>query len=182
MVSTQSGGRAGPYIIVSGPAASGKTVVARLLADELRWPLLGKDTIKLALMSALPGADADVARELGRAAMTVLLAVASEMRGGVVLEAVWRHDQGRDGLTALPGPVVEIFCRCDRSTLEARYAARPRPTGYVPEHRDPSELWSAETFEPVALGWPVIEVDSTNEVDRVALVSAVRRALDSSAP
>jgi predicted kinase len=181
MVSMQARGRAGPYIVVSGPAASGKTVLAGLLADELRWPLISKDTIKLALLPALQVTDVDVAREVGRAAMTVLLAVASEMRGGVVLEAVWRHDQGRDDLTTLSGPVVEIFCRCDRPTLEARYKARPRPTGYVPEHRDPSELWSGETLEPVALGWPVIEVDTTHEVDRVALVSAIRRALDLSA-
>lgn len=174
----QANDRAGPYVVVSGPAASGKTAVARLLADELRWPLISKDTIKLALMSSLPMADVDVAREVGRAAMIVLLAVAPEMRGGVVLEAVWRYGQGRDGLTTLSGPVVEIFCCCDRSTLEARYKARSRPTGYVPEHRDPAELWSSETFEPVAMDWPVIEVDTTNEVDRVALVSAVRRALD----
>jgi predicted kinase len=177
----QASGRAGPYVVVSGPSASGKSVVARLLADELQWPLVSKDAIKVAVMSALPMADVDVAREVGRAAMTVLLAVATKMRGGVVLEAVWRHDQGRDGLARLPGPVVEVFCACDRSTIEARYDARPRPSGYVPEHEDPSQLWSAETFEPVALGWSVIEVDTTNEVDRGALVAAVRHALDASA-
>ena len=42
------------YVIVSGPAASGKTLVARGLSDELGWPLLAKDTIKAALMSVLP--------------------------------------------------------------------------------------------------------------------------------
>jgi predicted kinase len=181
MVSMQASDRAGPYIVVSGPAASGKSVLAGLLADGLRWPLVSKDAIKVAVLAALPMTDADVVGAVGRAAMTVLLAVAAEMRGGVVLDAVWRHDQGRDGLRTLSGAVVEVFCSCDRSTIEARYVARSRPAGYVPEHRDPSELWSAETFEPVALGWPVIEVDTTNEVDRVALMAAVRHALDSSA-
>jgi cytidylate kinase len=38
------------YLVVSGPAASGKTPVARGLADGLGWPLLAKDTIKAALM------------------------------------------------------------------------------------------------------------------------------------
>ena len=42
------------YLIVSGPAASGKTLVARGLSDELGWPIFAKDTIKAALMSVLP--------------------------------------------------------------------------------------------------------------------------------
>jgi hypothetical protein len=72
--------------------------------------------------------------------------------------------------------VVEVFCRCDRPTLEARYAARRRPSGYVPEHQDPAELWSPETFEPLAGGWSVIEVDTAGEVDPVALADKVRQA------
>jgi len=164
------------YLVVSGPAASGKTPVARGLADELVWPLLAKDTIKAALMSVMPVADVEDARRLGRAAMEVLLAVAAEARGGAVLEAVWRRDQGRGAVSSLPGAVVEVFCRCDRPTLEARYAARHRPSGYVPEHQDPAELWSPETFEPLAGGWSVIEVDTTGEVDPVALADKVRQA------
>jgi predicted kinase len=165
------------YVIVSGPAASGKTLVARGLSDELGWPLFAKDTIKAALMSVLPVADADDARRLGRAAVGVLLAVAAEMRGGAVLEAVWRRDQGRDAVSSLPGAVVEVFCRCDRPILEARYAARRRPSGYVPEHQDPAELWSPETFEPLAGGWSVIEVDTAaGVVDPVALAYRVRQA------
>ena len=164
------------YLVVSGPAASGKTPVARGLADELGWPLLAKDTIKAALLSVVPVADVDDARRLGRAAVEILLAVAAEARGGVVLEAVWRRDQGRDAVSGLPGAVVEVFCRCDRPTLAERYAARRRPVGYVPEHRDPTQLWSAETLEPLAGGWPVIEVATTGEVDCVALANEVRRA------
>ena len=162
------------YLIVSGPAASGKTLVARGLSDELGWPIFAKDTIKAALMSVLPVADVDDARRLGRAAVQVLLALSAEVTGGAVLEAVWRRDQGRDDVANLPGAVVEVFRRCDRSTLEARYAARRRPAGYVPEHQGPEELWSPETFEPLADGWPVIEVDTAVEVDPVALADMLR--------
>jgi predicted kinase len=164
------------HLVVSGPAASGKTLVARGLSDELGWPLFAKDTIKAALMSVLPVSDADDARRLGRAAVEVLLAVAAEVTGGAVLEAVWRRNQGRDEVSSLPGAVVEVFCRCDRPTLEARYAARRRPSGYVREHQYPAELWSPETFEPLAGGWSVIEVDTAGEVDPVALADKVRQA------
>ena len=70
------------YLIVSGPAASGKTLVARGLSDELGWPIFAKDTIKAALMSVLPVADVDDARRLGRSAVEVLLAVPAEVTGG----------------------------------------------------------------------------------------------------
>ena len=82
------------YLIVSGPAASGKTLVAHGLSDELGWPIFAKDTIKAALMSVLPVADVDDARRLGRAAVEVLLAVAAEVTGGAVLEAVWAAGSG----------------------------------------------------------------------------------------
>lgn len=172
------GGVGSRYVIVSGPAASGKSVVAHAIAGELGWPVIAKDTIKAALISVLSPHDLQAAREVGRAAVAVLLVVAAEVRGGVVLDAVWRHDQGRHRLPELSGHVVEVFCRCDRSVLEARYATRVRPAGYVPEYGDPSELWSPETFEPVALGWPVVEVDTTREVDLRAALTAIRRKLD----
>ena len=151
-------------------------MVARALSDELGWPLFAKDTIKAALTTVLPVADADDARRLGQAAMAVLLAVAAEVTGGAVLEAVWRWDQGRDTVSSLPGAVVEVFCRCDRPTLEARYAARRRPAGYVAEHQDPAQLWSPETFEPLADGWPVIQVDTAGHINPVALADKVRQA------
>jgi cytidylate kinase len=39
-----SGGVGPRYVVVSGPAASGKAVVAHAIADELGWPLIAKDT------------------------------------------------------------------------------------------------------------------------------------------
>jgi len=45
-VSVGSDGVDRHYLIVSGPAASGKTLVARGVSDELGWPIFAKDTIK----------------------------------------------------------------------------------------------------------------------------------------
>jgi predicted kinase len=167
------------YVVVSGPAASGKTTLARRVADEVGVPLLGKDTIKAALFAVLDVHDIETAQLAGRAAVNVLLALAHEVRGCVVLESVWPRAQSVDDLTRLDGQLVEVFCRCDPAVAEARYAARmeERPTGYVSEHRTPAELWTSETTEPVAGGWPVIEVDTTTAVDMAALTSLVREAL-----
>jgi predicted kinase len=60
------------HVVVSGPAASGKTLVARGLSDELGRPILATDTVKAALLSVLLVTDADDARRLGRAAVVAL--------------------------------------------------------------------------------------------------------------
>jgi hypothetical protein len=89
---------AGPTMRVNGDTLrrffrASVVQAADAISDQLGWPLFAKDTIKAALMSVLPVADVDDARRLGRAAVEVLLAVAAEVTGGAVLEAVWRRDQ-----------------------------------------------------------------------------------------
>src|SRR3954447_23688031 len=97
----ESAPEAASYVVVSGPAASGKTTLARRLADELCVPLLAKDTIKAALFSALDVRDIEAAQLAGRAAVTVLLALAHELRGCVVLESVWPRAQSVGDLSRL---------------------------------------------------------------------------------
>jgi predicted kinase len=155
--------------VVSGPPASGKSTLAPALAAALDLPLLAKDVIKDALVDALGAPDLQRCRELGRAAVHVLLAVARTAGRGV-LESVW-HTYARAPLTALPGPTVEVFCRCDPDVLRSRFAARSagRGAGYLDTRRSAAELWNAEVGAPVATGWPVVEVDTTTEVDVAAL-------------
>jgi predicted kinase len=164
------------FVVVSGPAASGKSTLARALAAELDLPLLAKDTIKTAITTALAVSDPPAVRRAGQTAVAVLLALAAELPAGAVLDSVWRVGQV-DGLRRLHGRVVEVFCRCDTRILEARYAARVRPPGYVPEHAGPVELWGEETMRPLRGGWPVIEADTTRPVDVPALAERVAAAL-----
>jgi hypothetical protein len=106
----------------------------------------------------------------------VLLAVAATA-GRAVLESVW-HDYARAPLAALPGPTVEVFCRCDPDVLRARFAARAtsRGAGYHDRERSAAELWNAEVGSPVAGGWPVLEVDTGAAVDVPALAARCRKA------
>jgi len=161
------------YVVVSGPPASGKSSLAPALAAALDLPLLAKDVIKDALVHALGAPDLPRSRELGRAAVHVLLAVARTAGRGV-LEGVW-FDHARAPLAALPGPVVEVFCRCPPDVLRARYAARStgRGAGYFDLDRDPDELWNPEVGTPVAGGWPVLEVDTSETVDIPALATRI---------
>lgn len=170
------GGTRGRYVVVSGPAASGKTVLAQAISAELAWPLLSKDEIKAALAGVLPPRTTDDATSLGRAAMAVLLGIAVTTTSGAVLDAVWREGHGRLELGALPGHIVEVFCQCPPAVVKERYKARTRPPDYVPEHATPESLWSTETFAPVSGGWHVIEVDATSTPDVEALTARIRDA------
>lgn len=166
------------YVVVSGPPASGKSTLAPALARALDLPLIAKDTIKEALMQVLPVPDVAASRELGRATVAAMLAVAAE-NGCGVLESAWHRSRASADLAALPGAVVEVFCRADRPTLEARYRARAttRAAGHFDTVRTAAELWGEDTIGPVAGDWPLIEVDTAGPVDVVALARAITAAI-----
>lgn len=163
-------------MIVDGPPASGKSTLAPLLAERLGLPLIAKDTIKDALMSQLDVPDVAASRTIGRAAVTAMLAVAAASPIGAVIESNFYRTPALGQLQALPGDVVEVFCRCDPSVSLARYRRRAgsRAAGHFDSVRTDDELWNPEVGEPVAGGWPVIEVDTTAPVDVDGLVRTIR--------
>jgi predicted kinase len=167
------------YVVVSGPPASGKSTLAPQLAESLGLPLLAKDTIKDALMGRLPVPDIEASRELGRAAVAVLFAVAADCPLGAVLESSFFRSKAATELGGLPGRVIEVFCRCDRAVAAARFAARTgtRSGGHFDRDRRTDELWNDEVAEPVGGGWEVIEVDTNRAVDVESVLGAVRRAM-----
>ncbi len=162
------------YVVVSGPPGSGKSTLARGLADELRLPLLAKDTIKQALMAVVDVPDVDASKLIGRASVAALLAVAEEARCGV-LESVWHRSRAAPELRRLPGAMVEVFCRCDREVAARRYRARSasRMSGHFDAQRAPHEIWNDEVAVPVAGGWPIVEADTNNTVNVEQVVAQI---------
>ena len=167
------------YVVVSGPPASGKSTLAPELARHLGLPLLAKDTIKDALMDRLPVPNVEESRRIGEAAVAVMLAVAAESPVGAVLESNFFRSKAAADLGALPGVVVEVFCRCRREVAGARYRARAgsRRAGHFDHERRPDELWNDEVAEPVAGPWPLVEVDTNEPVDIARVLASVRAAM-----
>jgi predicted kinase len=166
------------YVVVTGPPAAGKSTLSRSLADELDLPLLAKDALKQELVDSLGAPDVEVSRELGRAAVRLLLAAARDVGRGVV-DSVWvDRDVAVRDLTAL-GDVVEVFCRADLDLMRRRYRERAptKPAGHFDGERGDVELWPVAALRPLAGGWPVVEVDTSREVD----VAAVRRRVEAAA-
>lgn len=178
------------FVVLGGPPGSGKTTLAGALSRRLGVPLLSKDTIKEALYDRLSStaeatSPVEFSRLLGLAALDVMYAVAADCPAAI-LEANFHAGFARPRIAALPGPIVEVFCRCDRELAQRRLfdraAGRPG-SGRHPVHHDtqvdPASFYTADTTEPVAGGWPVIQVDTPVPVDLDALVGRVRSALTS---
>lgn len=112
------------YVVVSGPPASGKSTLAPQVAASLGLPLVAKDTIKDALMSVLDAPNAEASRQLGRAAVQAMLAVAEQSPIGAVIESNFYRCVATAELLRLPGYLVEVFCRCTEEVAWERYRGR----------------------------------------------------------
>ena len=67
------------WLIVTGPPASGKTTLARRIAQDLRIPLFEKDVLKDTLYEAMDSGDKDWSRQIGMAAINLLFLTANRM-------------------------------------------------------------------------------------------------------
>ena len=155
------------FVVVSGPPGSGKTTLAMGIAQEMGLPLIAKDLIKEILMSVLTVPDVDASKMIGRAAVEVMFALATAASGGAVLESNFHRSVSRLDIEALPGLIVEVFCRCDREVALSRYRERSehRHPGHFDDRRTDDELWNDEVTAPVGGPWAVLEVKTDRPVD-----------------
>ena len=143
-----SGGSLKKALLINGVPASGKTMISRRLATELRAPALSLDTIKEALFDTLGTGDGDrdYNRRLGRASFAAIFAAIGDFPDGfIVVVDAWFGSPPRElvivGLErAGIGQTAEIWCHADPEVLARRYTDRvpqrhPGHPGasYVPE-------------------------------------------------
>lgn len=160
-------------VVVSGAPASGKSTLARHLADALALPLLAKDALKEAIADAMGRPwDVPASQRLGEAAYAVQYNVAAGLLDGgigVVVESNYRRGVAEAEL----GRLVErasaarlVHCTAHDDLIRSRYDDRRARGERHLAHLDADRRAALAgdlamgRFDPVDLGCPCLVVDT----------------------
>jgi predicted kinase len=168
-------------VVVTGPPASGKSSIARELAEELRIPFLSKDELKERLYEELGSGD-DVEEAIERSATAILYSVArSNLRVGVSVLVESNFDSGSDtgALRELDARIVQVHCGGETDALVRNFAERSASGRRHPGHDDGPEdadelrrKIESGVWEPLDLPGELIRVDaSAGRVDVASIAS-----------
>jgi predicted kinase len=176
-------------VVVTGPPASGKSTIARALADALPAPLIAKDPVKEALFDGLGTGDPEWSKKLGIATYAILfLTLEQEVRAGrsCVLEANFDHNEASAQLAAIqlrePFRAFQVVCTASREVLIDRFVNRAgsRHPGHIDDDRLEDVIESIDTgrWRALELDGETIDVDTTDwsTVDLAGLVERARAA------
>ncbi|HEX5439575.1 MAG TPA: AAA family ATPase [Ktedonobacterales bacterium] len=175
-------------IVVNGLPATGKTTLARRLADDFHLPLLAKDSIKETLFETLGWSDRAWSRQLGTATMGLLyLLLEEQLRAGrpCIVESNFYPDRDGERFRALQQANAftpfQILCVADGPTLYERYCQRARSADRHPGHVETNnldehrELLLRGRITPLPLGGTLFELDTTDfaTMDYAGLYTAI---------
>ena len=114
-------------ILVTGIPASGKSTLARALGEELRLPVISKDSLKEILFDQVGFRSREEKVRLGIASMEIMYAVAGQLMGAgqpFLLENNFER-ASEDGIKALLAryryPVLTLHLTGDYSVLYRRF-------------------------------------------------------------
>src|ERR1700744_2734193 len=157
-------------VVVSGPAGSGKTTLAPLLAAAIGCPAISRDEIKEGMVHATPGFVPAPGDELTERTLPVFFGVLELLlRAGVttVAEAAFQDHVWRPRLAPLAAlaEVRLVQCSAPDQVAFGRQRRRQQANPVRRAHDDPpggSAPGARPAFSRVSLDVPTIEVDTTD--------------------
>jgi predicted kinase len=167
-------------ILMSGYPASGKTTLARALADRLGLALVAKDALLDVMYEAADGkpGDPELSLRTGRAAWAAFWHL-SRTCPQVVLDSNIRPEGEIETaeIARIPGPIVEVHCRCPLELARTRYAERARLQRPAQRATTLDDAGGALYGRPLGLPRLVV-VDTSRPVDLEEVVGRILREFE----
>jgi predicted kinase len=179
-------------IIVTGRPAAGKSTMAKWLSQELKIPLVSKDSIREELFDRLGSKDRKWAQELGKASVDMMFYFARaelEVAHSIIMDNSFYPPVSNPRFQSLKEQYrtksIQIVCDSDRETLFQRFKSRANSGNRHPGHSDQDvleELYvnlANNSSHVLDIGGTVIEVDTTDfaKVDYQGILNQVKRSL-----
>ena len=173
-------------VIINGLPGVGKTTIAKPLADELKIPLIQKDSIKEYLFDTLGVRDREWSRTLGMASNDFIFALCETLlsRGESVIiensfEAAFAKPVLQKIIEKYQPEVYEIYCSVEASVRRQRFIDRnergERHAGHSDKdnYPDPNDIEPLEKYAPLNLGTRIDVDTSNNTVDISSIVQRI---------
>lgn len=173
-------------VVVTGLPASGKTTIARIIANALSFHLIDKDDFLEGLYEQNDVRTWEDRKKLSRKS-DFLFQEAGERSGSAVLVSHWKPiaqggDSGTstDWLKGAYASLIEVYCSCPSDVALDRFLTRKRHPSHFDQQRDPTELAQRlrglESGYPLGVG-PVLEMRTDIKVNQNEIVGKVRLML-----
>jgi len=177
-------------VIVSGLPCTGKTTIARRVAERFSLPLMGKDMYKELLFDTLGWKDRTWSKKLGRVSIELLfqfLEAQLAARRSCIVESNFKAEFDTARFLKLEKRYefdpVQILCITSGDVLFERFKRRAESGARHPGHNDHlnyaefREMLLRGRSQPLNIGGRLVEIDTTDFIDYAAVFAEIAQAL-----
>lgn len=165
-------------IVVTGPPASGKTTLARILADKINCPLISRDELKEGLINTLSVPHSQLDKSVDLHVYDTFFEIINLLiskKISLIVDAAFQNKLWKPKLLDLldEAEIKIIICKTNLDLIKYRFADRLSNNSDRERYHGDQSLNSSkeqfseltENYKPVNINAPTLQVDTTNNYD-----------------